>query len=128
MKIEVGKTYKTRNGNIVFIHSVSRKGEGSIVGEIGVGSFVFRAWRSDGVFPSVYVDNQWDLVSEVKEKLKVTFHMDMPEDFNGLTADEIETKLKKIFTNSMGKIKVWTTNPLKGFICDDIIVSGMTEE
>lgn len=128
MKIEVGKTYKTRNGNIVFIHSVSRKGEGSIVGEIGVGSFVFRAWRSDGVFPSVYVDNQWDLVSEVKEKLKVTFHMDMPEDFKGLTADEIKTKLKKIFTNSRGKINILNPIAERGFACDDIIVSGITEE
>lgn len=129
MKIEVGKKYKTRNNRIVVIHSVSRQAKDgrTIVGELvddPNGFITFfpngRVWTED--------PHQWDLVSEIKEKLKVTFHMDMPEDFKGLTADEIETKLREVFTDSMGKIKVWTTNPLKGFICDDVIVSGMTEE
>lgn len=131
MKIEVGKKYKARNGHIVFIHSVSRQGEKSIVGEIvfSNNSTVLRLWKSDGSFESVSRD--WDLVSEVKEKLKVTFHMDMPEDFKGLTADEIETELRNVFMGSEKKIKICREPNLgwcKGFVCDDIIVSGMTEE
>lgn len=126
MKIEVGKKYKTRNGKTVFIHCVSAKG--FFIGEMMKDGLVC-VWFSDGrLNGSVLAFNDWDLVSEAKEKLKVNFHMDMPEDFKGLTADEIETELRKIFTNSRGKIKVWTPNCLRGFICDDIIVSGMTEE
>lgn len=126
MKIEVGKKYKTRNGYIVFIHSVSRQGEKSIVGEISFSNTpVLRLWKSDGSFESA---QGWDLVSEVKEKLKVTFHMDMPEDFKGLTADEIETELRRMFRASGGQISIWSPSGSRGFVCDDIIVSGMTEE
>jgi hypothetical protein len=129
MKIEVGKKYKTRNGYIVFIHSVSRQGEKSIVGEISCNNTLsLRLWKSDGSFES---SKEWDLVSEVKEKLKVTFHMDMPEDFKGLTADEIETELRNVFMGSEKKIRICREPNLgwcKGFVCDDIIVSGMTEE
>lgn len=126
MKIEVGKKYKTRNGYIVFIHSVSRQGEKSIVGEISFDNTpVLRLWKSDGSFESA---QGWDLVSEVKEKLKITFHMDMSENFKGLTADEIETELRRMFRASGGQISIWSPSGSRGFVCDDIIVSGMTEE
>lgn len=127
MKIEVGKKYKTRNGKTVFIHSVTRKNTNSIVGEF-LESSTFCVWGPDGCFESGSRD--WDLVSEAKEKLKVTFHMDMPEDFKGLTADEIETELRNVFMGSEKKIKICREPNLgwcKGFVCDDIIVSGMTE-
>lgn len=128
MKIEVGKKYKTRNNKTVVIYSVSRQAKDgrTIVGELvdDPNSFITffpngRVWTEDP---------QWDLVSEIKEKLKVTFHMDMPEDFKGLTADEIETELRKMFSGSDEKIRICRTLGYKSFVCDDIIVSGMTEE
>lgn len=127
MKIEVGKKYKTRNGNIVFIHCVSTKG--FFIGETMEQNELACIWFSDGKLrSSATILNDWDLVSEVKEKLKVTFHMDMPEDFKGLTADEIETELRRIFTNLVGKTRILDPRGVRGFTCDDIIVSGMTEE
>lgn len=126
MKIKVGKKYKTRNGHIVFIHCLSKKslfiGEMGDSGEVGM-------WLPDGKSSSwVRGAECWDLVSEVKEKLKVTFCMDMPEEFKMLTADEIETELRGIFTNCFGKIRILNPMGERGFTCDDIIVSGMTEE
>ena len=59
--------------------------------------------------------------------------MYMPEDFKGLTADEIETELREIFTDENGIRKIcrpvgYGKYGLGSFVCDDIIVSGMTEE
>lgn len=130
MKIEVGKKYKTRNGKTVFIHSVTRKNANSIVGEF-LQSSSFCVWRPDGCFEAGSRD--WDLVSEVKEKLKVTFVMETPEDFKGLTADEIETNLREIFTEENGRMKIcrpvgYGKYGLGSFVCDDIIFSGITEE
>lgn len=95
MKIEVGKKYKTRNGKTVFINCLSKKG--FFIGEMIEKDELVCMWFSDGkICGSATILNHWDLVSEVKEKLSITFEMDIPKVFEKIDARVIENACKKL--------------------------------
>lgn len=93
MILEVGKKYVGTNGKIYTIISTSRKsGAGyNVVAESADGAFC--TFTKDG---KLYNGTKSPvLIKEHKQKLKVQFTIDLPEQLEGLTMDEIDAYFRR---------------------------------
>lgn len=71
LKIEVGKTYITRNGTKAIIYNINAGGIFPIHGAILVstGNYSMKSWRHDGKYTNTYNDMNLDIISEYVEPL-----------------------------------------------------------
>lgn len=65
MKIEMGKKYRTWNGNKVRILCIDAEGSYPVIGmELCAGVWIVGTWHSDGSVDETGINNEWDLVEE----------------------------------------------------------------
>ena len=99
MKIQAGKKYVTVGGSKVFIHCKKKNpNKFPFIGEFENGTIV--GFAEDGKYTAGGYNHRFNITSECKEKLVVTFEVDRSEHLEDLEVEEIEGAIRSVIDNN----------------------------